>query len=240
MKRAVILAGGRGERLRPLTQDKPKCMVEILGSPVMAYQLRWLRAYGIDRVVVACGYMHEIIQDYFGNGAKYGVSIEYLVEEKLLGRGGALKRAWLETMEGESTVLCLNGDNVCNLSIKELLEFHLAQKPLATIVSVPLRSPYGVIEVSKDDTISGFTEKPELPYGVNAGIYVMDRGIVSKLPDIGDHETGTFPQLAKEGRLKAFRSRCFWRTVDTVKDVNELNSELENILIGSFLEAPRA
>jgi NDP-sugar pyrophosphorylase family protein len=239
MKQAIILAGGRGERMRPLTEDRPKCMINVLGSPVMGYQLRWLRVYGIERAVVACGYMHEMIQEYFGNGAKYGVKLEYVIEQKLLGRGGALKRAWLEAMEGEDTVLCINGDHVCNLSIKELFDFHTAQKPFASIVTVPLRSPYGIIDVGDDDTISGFTEKPELPYGVNAGIYMMDRRIVEKLPDIGDHETETFPQLAKQGQLKSFRSRCFWRTVDTVKDVNELNNELENLLIGSFLEAPR-
>jgi NDP-sugar pyrophosphorylase family protein len=238
MKQAIILAGGRAERMRPLTQDRPKCMVPILGSPVMGYQLRWLKAYGVERVVVACGYMHEIIQEHFGNGTKYGVRLEYLVEHKLLGRGGALKRAWLEAIEGETTVMCLNGDSICNLSINDLLSFHLEKKPLATVVTVPLRSPYGIIDVVDDDTITGFTEKPELPYGVNAGIYMMDHAILEKLPDVGDHETETFPQLAKEGHLKAYRSRCFWRTVDTVKDVNELNNELENILIGSFLQAP--
>jgi NDP-sugar pyrophosphorylase family protein len=239
MKQAIILAGGRGERLRPLTEDRPKCMIPILGSPVLSYQLRWLRAYGVERVVIACGYLHESIEEHFGNGAKYGISIEYVVEQKLLGRGGALKRAWLEALPAEKTVLCLNGDNVCNLSIKNLLEFHLERKPLASIVTVPLRSPYGVIEVSDNDTISGFREKPELPYGINAGIYLMDQEIIKRLPDVGDHETETFPKLALEGLLKAYRSNCFWRTVDTVKDVNELNNELENMLIGSFLEVPR-
>ena len=128
---------------------------------------------------------------------------------------------------------------MCNLSIKDLCDFHRSRKPLASIVTVPLRSPYGIIDVADNDTISGFTEKPELPYGVNAGIYVLDEKILEKLPDVGDHETKTFPQLAKQGLLKAFRTRCFWRTVDTVKDVNELNNELESMLIGSFLESPR-
>lgn len=211
-------------------------MIEILGSPILTYQLRWLRAYGIERVVVACGYLHESIEEYFGNGAKHGVHIEYVVEEEPLGRGGALKRAWLKCMSSEQTVLCLNGDNICNLSIKDLVEFHAARKPLATIVSVPLRSPYGIIELAGDDTICGFTEKPELPYGVNAGIYIMDKGLMDRLPDVGDHESDTFPALAKEGQLKAYRSRCFWKTVDTIKDVNELKFELENIFMMAFLQ----
>lgn len=235
MKEAIILAGGRGERLRPLTEDRPKCMIDILGSPILAYQIRWLKAYGVQKIVLACGYLHEIIQQYFGDGTKHGVEIEYLVEQKVLGRGGALKRALLQLQgKEEEPVLCLNGDNVCNLSIKEFLEFHQLHRPLATIVTVPLRSPYGIVEIGQGDTVIGFTEKPELPYGVNAGIYLMDRKIIEFLPDVGDHEVETFPRLAEEGKLKAFRSRCFWRTVDTTKDVGELKSELEKIFMGAL------
>lgn len=234
MKEAIILAGGRGERLRPLTEDRPKCMIDILGSPILAYQLRWLKSYGIERVTLACGYMNEIIQRHFGDGSKHGVEIEYFIEDKPLGRGGALKRALQHLKTSDEPVLCLNGDHVCNLSIKEFCDFHLRYNPLATIVTVPLRSPYGIVEIGEDNTVSGFTEKPELPYGVNAGIYLMNPEIIEFLPDVGDHEVETFPQLAKEGKLKAFGSRCFWRTVDTTKDVNELKSELEKIFMGAL------
>ncbi|MBX9689996.1 MAG: nucleotidyltransferase family protein [Candidatus Obscuribacterales bacterium] len=237
---AIILAGGRGERLRPLTEDRPKCMVDILGSPIIAYQIRWMSTYGITQFTVACGYLHEIIQEYFGDGSKLGVKIDYIVEKSPLGRGGALKQALKKTMSNAGdSVLCLNGDNICNLSLPSLFKFHEGHKQLASIVTVPLRSPYGIVEVAADDTVCGFSEKPELPYGVNAGIYVMDKKIIDLLPDVGDHEVETFPKLASQGRLKAFRSNCFWRTVDTMKDVSELKVELEQVLMGAFLNPQR-
>jgi len=219
MRKAIILAGGRGERLRPLTEDRPKCMVEVLGSPIMAYQLRWLRAHDVRSITVACGYLHEMIEAHFGSGAAFGVDMKYVLEDKPLGRGGSLKQAWLQTMGNEETVLCLNGDNISNLNINELYDYHNKYEPLATVVTTPLRSPYGIVQTDDLQTVTGFAEKPTLPYGVNAGIYVMNREILDHFPDVGDHEETTFPKLAQTGRLKAFRSHCFWRTVDTVKDI---------------------
>jgi len=91
---AIILAGGRGERLRPFTEDRPKPMVEILGIPILGYQLQWLQSQGIEDVIVSCGYRHDVIQNYFGNGEKWGVKIQYSVETEPLGSGGALKLAF--------------------------------------------------------------------------------------------------------------------------------------------------
>src|SRR2546425_12743083 len=93
MKEAVILAGGKGERLRPFTEDRPKGMIELLGNPIMAYQIHWLRSYGFSHLVIACGYRHEMIESYFGDGSKWQMEIEYEVESEPLGRGGALKKA---------------------------------------------------------------------------------------------------------------------------------------------------
>lgn len=240
MKRAIILAGGRGERLRPLTQDRPKCMVEVLGSPILAYQLRWLRAHGVEKVTIACGYLHEMIQAQFGSGTKLGVEITYVIEDSPLGRGGALKRCLTQTASDEDYVVCLNGDNICNLDLNQFEQYHKDNKPYATILTTPLRSPYGIVETSSDNTICAFSEKPVLPYGVNAGIYIMATEIIPFLPDVGDHEELTFPQLAKEGKLKAFKSDCFWRTVDTIKDVNELRIDLENMLLGALLQSGKS
>lgn len=238
MKRAVILAGGQGERLRPLTQDRPKCMVDVLGSPIMAYQLQWLAANGIQHVTVACGYMHEMIQAHFGAGARFGVSIEYSIEEKPLGRGGALKKAMLQALQNETSILCLNGDHICNVSARAVAEFHERSDALATIVTAPLRSPYGIVQTAADDSlVTGFQEKPQLPYRVNAGIYAMRKEILDYLPDQGDHEVTAFPTLAAQGKLRAYISDCFWRTVDTVKDVNELRNELQGVLLGALFQA---
>jgi NDP-sugar pyrophosphorylase family protein len=109
---------------------------------------------------------------------------------------------------------------------------------MASIVSVPLRSPYGIVEVADNSLVTGFTEKPELPFWINAGIYLLNRRIVEQLPDVGDHETMTFPQLAKDGALRVFKTRAFWKTIDTVKDLTETRSEFEQLVFGAFLQSP--
>lgn len=232
---AIILAGGRGERLRPFTEDRPKAMVEILGIPILGYQLQWLQSQGVTDVIVACGYRHEVIQDYFGDGEKWGVRMEYVVEPQPLGRGGALKLALGRLREGEDVCLATNGDIITNVRLKPLLQAHRESGCLATVVLAPFISPYGLVNVDDEDKITAFHEKPELPYWVNAGIYVLARDLESLLPTQGDHEDSTFPHLAEERRLAAFKSRSYWRAVDTVKDLTEVNKELEQRMLTAFL-----
>ncbi|HET6781553.1 MAG TPA: nucleotidyltransferase family protein [bacterium] len=232
---AIILAGGRGERLRPFTEDRPKPMVEILGIPILGYQLQWLEQQGIKDIIVSCGYRSEVIQNYFGNGEKWGVKIQYSVETEPLGRGGALKLAFRSLADGEDICLATNGDVITNVRIKPLIQAHRQNGGLGTIVLAPFISPYGIVETDEEDKVVGFREKPELPYWMNAGIYVLSREIQSMLPDQGDHETSTFPQLAAERQLGAYKSRSYWRSVDTVKDLSEVTKELEKRLLTSFL-----
>lgn len=232
---AIILAGGKGERLRPFTADRPKAMVEVLGVPLLGYQLQWLQAQAVTDIIISCGYRHEVIEDYFGTGEKWGVRIQYAVEPQPLGRGGALKLAFGLLREGEDICLATNGDVLTNVRIKALLQAHRESGCLATIVLAPFISPYGIVEVDADDRVVAFHEKPELPYWVNAGIYVLAREVERLLPDQGDHEDSTFPRLAAERQLGAFKSRSYWRAVDTAKDLSEVHKELEQRLITSFL-----
>jgi NDP-sugar pyrophosphorylase family protein len=237
LNRAVILAGGKGERLRPYTEDRPKCMIPVLGNPLLSFQLRLLSSYGFNRITICCGYLNEVLQEHFGDGTKYGVKIDYLVEETPLGRGGALRRALENMPPSNEPILAMNGDLLTNLNLSDLIAFHKQHHPAATIVSVPLRSPYGILEVSGDSQVTGFTEKPELPFWINAGIYLLDPKIVTELPTLGDHEEMTFPQLAKKGELRVFKTRAFWRTIDTVKDLTETRNEFEQLLFGAFLQS---
>lgn len=232
---AILLAGGKGERLRPFTADRPKAMVEVLGVPLLGYQLQWLQAQAVTDIIISCGYRHEVIEDYFGTGEKWGVRIQYAVEAQPLGRGGALKLAFGLLREGEDVCLATNGDVLTNVRIKPLLQAHRESGCLATVVLAPFISPYGIVEVDADDRVVAFHEKPELPYWVNAGIYVLAREIERLLPDQGDHEDTTFPRLAAERNLGAFKSRSYWRAVDTMKDLSEVQKDLEQRLITSFL-----
>lgn len=233
--KAIILAGGKGERLRPFTDDRPKPMVEVLGIPILGYQIQWLQAQGVTHIVISCGYRCEVIQEYFGDGQKWGVDITYSVEETPLGRGGGIKQAFSLLPPGDDPLVATNGDIITNFSLQPVIEAHGRCGALATIVLTPFISPYGIVEVSGDSRVLRFQEKPLLPYWINGGIYILSRGVYPYLPDQGDHEETTFPQLAQEGKLAAFKISTFWRAVDTVKDLSEVNQELEKRLINSFL-----
>jgi NDP-sugar pyrophosphorylase family protein len=231
---AIILAGGRGERLRPYTEDRPKPMVEVLGVPILAYQLHWLQTQGVASVVMACGYRHEVIRDYFGTGEKWGISIEYAVEQDPLGRGGAIRQAFSRLEGAPELVLATNGDIITNLRLAPVITQHREHGDLATVVLAPYISTYGLVEVNADDRVIAFNEKPSLPYWINAGIYVLSREVIPELPEVGDHENTAFPRLAEQRRLGGYKSRAYWRSVDTVKDLSEVSRELERRLLTSF------
>jgi NDP-sugar pyrophosphorylase family protein len=233
---AIVLAGGKGERLRPFTEDRPKPMVEIMGIPMLGFQFQWLQGQGVTDVIVSCGYRHEVVEAYFGNGERLGLRIRYAVEQEPLGRGGALRLALGQVPENEELVIATNGDVITNLKLAPVLEAHRAAQRLATIVLTPFVSPYGLVETDGDDRVTHFREKPELPYWINAGVYVLSRGIRDHLPERGDHEVTTFPDLARTGKLGAYKSTSYWRGVDTIKDVNEVATEMQRRLMTLFRE----
>jgi NDP-sugar pyrophosphorylase family protein len=233
---AIVLAGGKGERLRPFTEDRPKPMVEIMGIPILGYQVQWLQGQGVTDVVISCGYRHEVIETYFGDGERMGLHISYAVEANPLGRGGALRLALSRIPDGEEIVIATNGDVITNLPLAPLLEMHVSRRMLATVVLTPFVSPYGIVEIDGDDRVTHFREKPELPYWINAGIYALSPAIRDHLPERGDHELTTFPALARAGKLGAYKSQAYWRGVDTIKDVNEVAAEMQRRLMGLFRE----
>jgi len=228
---ALILAGGKGERLRPLTDDLPKPMVPLCGKPILLHQVEWLREAGVSDVVFLAGYRWEAIQDYFGDGSRFGIRVQYSVEDSPLGRGGAIRRGLSVVPQGEEPVVVLNGDVVTAERLGNLVDLHRSKKAaqeshLATIMVVPMVSPYGLVDLNGSDDVVGFREKVEMPHWINAGIYLFDRKIAAELPDLGDHETETFPRLAQAGAISAFKSRAFWRSVDSFKDLREAEEYL--------------
>ncbi len=233
---AIILAGGKGERLRPFTEDRPKPMVEIMGIPILGYQLQWLQGQGVTDFVISCGYRHEVIQAYFGTGERLDARITYSVEREPLGRGGALRLAFSHVPPTEDAIIATNGDIITNLPLAPLLDAHRTRGMVATVALTPFVSPYGIVEVDRDERVTQFREKPELPYWINAGVYVLSPRLRDRLPERGDHETTTFPELARSGHLGAVRVRAYWRGVDTIKDVNEVASELQHRLLSLFRE----
>jgi len=230
---ALILAGGKGERLRPLTDTLPKPMVPVGKKPILFRQIEWLRQVGVTDVVFLAGYRWQTIKDYFGDGSAFGFRAHYSVEESPLGRGGAIRQGFSQVPEEVEWVMVLNGDIITAETPDRVVDNFRRKKTtepshLATIMVVPMVSPYGVVDMGPQDDVVGFREKVELPYWINAGIYVLDRRIAPLLPELGDHETETFPQLAQAGKISALKSRAFWRSVDSFKDLREAEEYLSN------------
>ena len=207
-----------------------------MGNPILSYLVRWLVAHNFSRITICCGHLHQVIVDYFNEGAKFNAKIDYLIEEQPLGRGGALRQALQCMPDHHEPVLAMNGDMITNLNLSELFDKHKSSKALATLVTVPLVSQYGIVDIDNNGLVSGFREKPELPFWINAGIYVIEPSLVTSLPEIGDHETTTFPQLAQEGKLNAFCSNAFWRSIDTVKDLTDIQKECEQMFFGTLFQ----
>ncbi|MEE8346535.1 MAG: nucleotidyltransferase family protein [Dehalococcoidia bacterium] len=226
---ALIIAGGEGERLRPLTADRPKPMIPLAGKPILQYQIEWLRREGVTDIVILCGYRWEAIRDHFEDGKKWGVRIRYSHEEEPLGRGGALRQGFLLVPSEEPFVIGLNGDNVTNQPLAPLIRAHRRRAAVATVMLVRLKSPYGIVRLDRSGRVSAFEEKPLLPQWMNSGIYVLTPEFFRHLPEKGDHETTTFPALAAEGRLYGYRSRAYWRTIDTHKDLTDAGKEVAEL-----------
>lgn len=228
---ALILAGGKGERLRPLTDTLPKPMVPVCGKPILWHQVQWLKEAGVTDVVFLAGYRWEAIQDYFGDGQAFGIRAHYSVEDSPLGRGGAIRNGFPLVPEEENLVVVLNGDVITREPFGSLSRRHKERKSvnpshLATIMVVPFVSPYGLVDMNPDDDVIGFREKVPMPYWINAGVYLFERRMALELPELGDHETETFPRLAQEGKLSAVKSQVFWHSVDSFKDLREVEEHL--------------
>lgn len=225
---AIILAGGKGERLRPYTNDRPKPLVEVGGKPILAYQLAQLTRAGITNIVFACSFKHEALETHIDSGEKYGIKASFSIEDTPLGRGGGIKKAMKQLPQGWKDVLITNGDNLWKLDLDGLIKQHETTNAIATVVVVPLKSPYGIVEFNGQNQILGFREKPILPHWVNAGVYIFSKEIEPLLPNIGDHEIETFPKLPSD-RFLVFKSTDYWKGVDTVKDLTEAEKEVEEV-----------
>jgi len=228
IKQAIILAGGKGERLRPLTQDRPKPMVTVNDKPIIQYQVERFQQIGVTNLVISCGYKAEVIRNYFRNGADFEMSIKYAVEETPLGRGGGIKAAMKKLTPGYAQVFVMNGDILTNVDMDLMTKQHFDTGALVTMMVSPLKSPYGIVDFDAQGRVEGFREKPELPHWINGGVYIFSEAMQDLLPDIGDHETETFPKLAKD-QFRVYQSHDYWRGVDTVKDRNDAEKEIKDI-----------
>jgi NDP-sugar pyrophosphorylase family protein len=222
--KALVLAGGFGTRLRPLSCSRPKMLFPIANRPLIDYTLEALsKEESVDTVVLAVYYMAESLVRYLGP-TKYELGILYSREQRPLGTGGPVKKA-KDIMNGDRFMV-MNGDILTDFDYKRLIEYHEEKGGVATIALTQVSDPtrYGSVELDWEGRITRFVEKPE--YGkapsnlINAGIYIMEPEIFDYIPDEGKVriETEVFPKLAEENKLYGFESHGFWMDIGEPKD----------------------
>jgi NDP-sugar pyrophosphorylase family protein len=228
VRQAVILAGGKATRLRPYTDDRPKAMVPVAGKTIVDWQLEWLADQGCEHVVVSCGYLADVLHDHLA-GARYPMKVEVVVEDEPLGRGGALRFAGGHLPAPDERWLALNGDVLCRFPLADLIDRHVNAGATATIALAQYRTTWGIATLDEEDRIVGFVQSPSLPYWINGGVYLFEPELHGMLPERGDHEDTTFPQLAVDKKLAGFKIDGYWKGIDTVKDVHEAGKEVERL-----------
>ena len=179
--KAVILAGGLGTRLQPYTTFLPKPMLPLGEKPILEHLVDWTKKNGIKSVVMCGSYLRKSIEDYFEDGKRFGVNIEYAVSNKPLATAGQLKTA--EKLI-ESTFVCMYGDSIFDFNLRSMINQHIQKKSFVTMSLYEYKTnlPYGVIETTKTGKVIAWNEKPEIKANINMGCYVMEPDIMSLIP----------------------------------------------------------
>ncbi len=229
---AFVLAGGKGERLRPLTNDIPKPLVKVAGEPILQHCIEQLARHEVEEIILGTGHMHEKIEAYFGSGEKFGASIVYSVETEPLGTGGALKQA-----KGllDKNFFMLNGDNIADFDFTQMQTEHAENRGLATIALVEVEdvSGYGIARLEGKKIVE-FVEKParkKAPSNLaNAGAYIIEKKALEFLPEgFNLIERTMFPALAKKGKLFGFKHKGLWLTTDTLERIRGAEVALKRL-----------
>jgi len=225
--KAVLLVGGVGTRMRPLTYVVPKCLLPVGGKPMLERTMKYLETYGITEFVLCVSYLKKQIIDTFGDGKGLGLKIEYAQSETPLGTAGQLRTA---SPFVKDTFLAMNGDIVTNLNVGKLVETHRKVGGIATIAlkEFGVKIPYGHIVVDGSERVTAFEEKPTLNYMANAGVYVMEPRVFDSIPTgkTMSLETEVFPGLIARGEvITSYYESAYWADVGSMADFERVNDE---------------
>lgn len=226
--KALILAGGIGKRLKPITDYVPKSLIPINNIPILLWQIRYFMKFGVKEFVICTGYKSEQIINYLDTKKNLGVKIMYSIEKTSMGTGGAIRHA-RHFIDGKSFFV-MNGDIITDLDPTQL------KSKLNSIALVPLRTAFGVVNLMKD-RITRFEEKPKISdYWINAGIYHLSKEIIQHLPKKGTIENTVFPILATKGCLRAIKyTNTFWYSIDSHKDLEECKKSMNSRHYKNFI-----
>jgi mannose-1-phosphate guanylyltransferase len=234
--KAMLLAAGFGTRLRPLTDNVPKCMVSIGGKPILEHNLLWLRNFGITDVLINLYYLPQVVINYFGDGSKWGIKINYSIEKQILGTSGGVKNvAWF--FEEEPFVIWYS-DNLCSCNLDRVHTFHHNKAGIATIVLYHREdvTQCGIVKLDDNNRILRFLEKPQkdqvFSHWVNAGIYIVEPEIINHIPADKPSDFGRdiFPKLLEDNKLlygcSLIKGEKFWWN-DNLDDLQRTKDDFE-------------
>jgi mannose-1-phosphate guanylyltransferase/phosphomannomutase len=245
--RAVIMAGGEGTRLRPLTSLRPKPMVPIVNHPVMEHIVGLCHWHGIDEIVATLQFMPQVIRDYFGDGDEWGVSLSYAVEERPMGTAGSVKNA--QQLIGDETFVVISGDALTDVDLTDVIAFHRAKGGTATLVlkHVPDPLEFGVVITAEDGRIERFLEKPSwgqvFSDTINTGIYVLEPSVFDRIPAEGqfDFSADLFPLLMEEGHeLYGYVTDRYWTDIGSLGTYMQAHLDILDGRVGCYVPGVKA
>lgn len=221
--KAFILCGGEGTRLRPYTYSIPKPMLPLGKKPILEFVVSNLKNNGVTDLTMTVGYLNHVIQDYFGDGSKFGVKIKYLVEKERMNTAGSI---YPSKDEVKDTFVVVMGDHLTNVNVKKMIAFHKKKRGIGTLglkrQGVPLE--YGIAELDGKELITGFKEKPIISNYVNSGVYVLEPEAFNYIGIGKDFAKNVFPEMMKDGKkLFGYVFDEYWMDIGRIHDYERLN-----------------
>lgn len=217
----ILLVGGFGTRLKPLTNDSPKPMLPVAGLPVTEHQILAAKKAGVHTIVLATSYLAEVFTPYFGDGSKWGIKILYAVEKEPLGTGGAIRNA-AQLLGRDEPIVIFNGDVLSRHSIADQIDFHIEKKADVTLhlIDVEDARAFGCVPTDSSGRVTAFLEKMDNPVtnSINAGCYVFSPSVIDEIPlgEVLSIERETFPALVASGRaIFGYKDQSYWLDVGT-------------------------
>lgn len=229
---AILLVGGFGTRLMPLTRNTPKPMLTVAGLPVTEHQLMMAKVAGIKEIVLATSYLSDVFTPYFGDGSQWGMSIKYAVEKEPLGTGGAIRNA-AQLLDTQESVVILNGDVLSAHDLSEQIRQHEAHDADVTLhlTQVEDARAFGCVPTDADGRVTAFLEKMDNPVTnqINAGCYVFNPRVISSIPldTVVSVERETFPQLVAQGaKIFGYLENAYWLDIGTPKALLKASTDI--------------
>jgi dTDP-glucose pyrophosphorylase len=227
--KVILMVGGLGSRLRPLTNELPKPLLEVGNKPILETIIANFAKYGFKNIILSVNYKSQMIENYFGDGSKFGVSIEYVHEDKRMGTAGALS---LMRNELEAPFFVMNGDLLTNVNFAHMLEYHLNNHAVATmgVREYDFQVPYGVVNID-DHHITSIEEKPIHTFFVSGGMYILDTAVLSYIPDNIFYDMPTLFEklIANKQKAISFPIREYWLDIGRMSDFEQANDEYHKV-----------